>query len=278
MTDARRRRDARRAAEIGQIHLGQARDDGRRALCLQVAAGILSSRKESVDDTVVRILEFLDLVKEVGEEISILGDTSYSPDGSGTYDPEHVAEREEMLGQQFAGELAALQVFDQVKHENIRREVGLLGRDFVKKVTALQQLMESFWARFCKVMSPFTRSKAGELDKFEAELRQRLTDINYLTRQHAELMAAAQDAKAGDQEETNDEIIAEYQDDIMAYVKEYDALREEYGTLGRLAFRRRREILDRLATRADAIKAINKRYEHYDFIDFITFELPDDEG
>ena len=76
----------------------------------------------------------------------------------------------------------------------------------------------------------------------------------------------------------NDEIIAEYQDDIMAYVKEYDALREEYGTLGRLAFRRRREILDRLATRADAIKAINKRYEHYDFIDFITFELPDDEG
>ena len=34
---------------------------------------------------------------------------------------------------------------------------------------------------------------------------------------------------------------------------------------------------DRLATRADAIKAINKRYEHYDFIDFITFE-PDDEG
>lgn len=180
--------------------------------------------------------------------------------------------------QRFAGELAALQVFDQVKHENIRREVGLLGRDFVKKVTALQQLMESFWARFCKVMSPFTRSKAGELDKFEAELRQRLTDINYLTRQHAELMAAAQDAKAGDQEETNDEIIAEYQDDIMAYVKEYDALREEYGTLGRLAFRRRREILDRLATRADAIKAINKRYEHYDFIDFITFELPDDEG
>ena len=205
----------------------------------------LRRRKESVDDTVVRILEFLDLVKEVGEEISILGDTSYSPDGSGTYDPEHVAEREEMLGQQFAGELAALQVFDQVKHENIRREVGLLGRDFVKKVTALQQLMESFWARFCKVMSPFTRSKAG------------------------------------DQEETNDEIIAEYQDDIMAYVKEYDALREEYGTLGRLAFRRRREILDRLATRADAIKAINKRYEHYDFIDFIdfiTFELPDDEG
>lgn len=238
----------------------------------------LRRRKESVDDTVVRILEFLDLVKEVGEEISVLGDTPYSPDGSGTYDPEHVAEREEMLGQQFAGELAALQVFDQVKHENIRREVGLLGRDFVKKITALQQLMESFWARFCKVMSPFTRSKAGELDKFEAELRQRLTDINYLTRQHAELMAAAQDAKAGDQEETNDEIIAEYQDDIMAYVKEYDALREEYGTLGRLAFRRRREILDRLATRADAIKAINKRYEHYDFIDFITFELPDDEG
>ena len=214
----------------------------------------LRRRKESVDDTVVRILEFLDLVKEVGEEISVLGDTPYSPDGSSTYDSEHVAEREEMLGQQFAGELAALQVFDQVKHENIRREVGLLGRDFVKKVTALQQLMESFWARFCKVMSPFTRS------------------------QHAELMAAAQDAKAGDQEETNDEIIAEYQDDIMAYVKEYDALREEYGTLGRLAFRRRREILDRLATRADAIKAINKRYEHYDFIDFITFELPDDEG
>ena len=110
----------------------------------------LRRRKESVDDTVVRILEFLDLVKEVGEEFSVLGDTPYSPDGSGTDDPEHVAEREEMLGQQFAGELAALQVFDQVKHENIRREVGLLGRDFVKKVTALQQLMESFWARFCK--------------------------------------------------------------------------------------------------------------------------------
>ena len=115
------------------------------------------------------------------------------------------------------------------------------------------------------------------LDKFETELRQRLTDINYLTRQHAELMAAAQDAKAGDQEETNDEIIAEYQDDVMSYVKEYDALREEYGTLGRLAFRRRREILDKLATRADAIKAINKRYEQYDFIDFIAFELPEDE-
>ncbi len=237
----------------------------------------LRRRKESVDDTVVRILEFLDLVKEVGDEISVIGNKPYASEGSGTYDPEHVTEREELLGRQFAGELAALQVFDQVKHENIRREVGLLGKDFVKKVTALQQLMESFWARFTSTMTPFTRSKAAQLDKFEAELRQRLADINYLTRQHAELMAAAQDAKAGDQEETNDEIIAEYQDDVMSYVKEYDALREEYGTLGRLAFRRRREILDKLATRADAIKAINKRYEQYDFIDFIAFELPEDE-
>lgn len=237
----------------------------------------LRRRKESVDDTVLRILDFLELVKEVGEEISVLGSKPYSPDGSGTYDPEHVTEREELLGRQFAGELKALQVFDQVKHENIRHEVGLLGKDFVKKVTALQQLMESFWARYCSTMSPFTRSKASELDKFEAELRQRLTDINYLTRQHAELMSAAQDAKAGDLEESNDEIIAEYQDDVMSYVKEYDELREEYGTLSRLAFRRRREILDRLATRADAIKAINKRYEQYDFIDFIAFELPEDE-
>ena len=61
----------------------------------------LRRRKESVDDTVVRILEFLDLVKEVGEEISVLGSTPYSPEGSGTYDPEHVAEREELLGHQF---------------------------------------------------------------------------------------------------------------------------------------------------------------------------------
>lgn len=237
----------------------------------------LRRRKESIDDTAVRILEFLDLLKEIGEEISVLGSTPYSPEGSGTYDPEHVAEREELLGHQFSGELAALRVFDQVKHENIRHEVGLLGKDFVKKVTALQQLMESFWARFCNAMSPLTRSKAAELGKFEAELRQRLNDINYLTRQHAELMAAAQDAKAGDLEESNDEIIAEYHDDVMSYVKEYDELREEYGTLSRLAFRRRREILDRLATRADAIKAINKRYEQYDFIDFIAFELPEDE-
>lgn len=54
----------------------------------------LRRRKESVDDTVLRILDFLELVKEVGEEISVLGSKPYSPDGSGTYDPEHVTERE----------------------------------------------------------------------------------------------------------------------------------------------------------------------------------------
>lgn len=47
----------------------------------------LRRRKESVDDTVVRILEFLDLVKEVGDEISVIGNKPYTPEGSGTYDP-----------------------------------------------------------------------------------------------------------------------------------------------------------------------------------------------
>lgn len=237
----------------------------------------LRRRKENVDDTVARIIDFLEILKEFGEEISSLGAKPYDPDATPAYDPEHVTEREQMLGREFEGELEALRIFDQVKHENIRREVGLLGRDFVKKVTALQQLMESFWARWCQVMSPFTRSKAAELGKFETELRQRINDVSYLTRQHAELMAAAQDAKAGDQEETNDEIIAEYQRAVHAYVEEYDQLRDEFGTLSRLAFRRRREVLDKLAARADAIKAINKRYEHCDFIDFVAFELPEDE-
>lgn len=237
----------------------------------------LRRRKESIDATAERIIDFLEVLKEFGEEISVLGAAAYAPEGSGTYDPDHVTEREAQLGKQFAGELVALQIFDQVKHQNIRREVGSLGKDFVKKVTALQQLMESFWTRFTQTMTPFVRSKAPELDRFEAELRQRVTDINYLTRQHAELMAAAQDAKAGDQEETNDEIIAEYQKAVMSFVNEYDNLREEYGTLSRFAFKRKREILDKLATRADAIKSINKQYEHYDFIDFIAFELPQDD-
>lgn len=234
----------------------------------------LRRRKEKIDATAASIIEFLEVLKEFGVEISAIGNAPYSPDGSDAYDPEHVTEREAELGRQFAGELVALQIFDQVKHQNIRREVGALGKDFVTKVTALQQLMESFWTRFAQVMTPFTRSKAPELDRFETELRQRVNDINYLTRQHAELMAAAQDAKAGDQEETNDEIIAEYQKAVMSFVKEYDELREEYGTLSRFNFKRKREILNKLDTRADAIKAINKQYEHFDFIDFIAFELP----
>ena len=237
----------------------------------------LRRRKESVDDTVIRILDFLELLKEFGIEIEALGTTPYSEDPSSAFDPEHVSEREQLLGRQFEGELTSLTIFSQVQHSDIRREVALLGRDFVKKVTALQQLMESFWARYCKVMMPFTRSKANQLGKFEQELRQRLADINYLTRQHSELMAAAQDAKAGDQEKTNDAIAAEYQKAVMAYVKEYDELREEYGTLGPLSFMRKREIMDKLMTRADAIRSVNKQYERYDFIDFITFALPDDE-
>lgn len=236
----------------------------------------LRRRKEAIEDTTTRIIDFLQLVKEFGEELVVLGAASYSPEGSGTYNPEHVAEREQQLGREFAGELKALETFDQVQHENIRREVGMLGKDFVKKVTALQQLMESFWARFCSVMLPFTRSKGPELPKFEKELRQRLNDISYLTRQHAELMAAAQDAMAGDVEETNDEIIAEYQAAVMPFVEEYDALREEIGTVSRLSFRKRREIMDKLNARADAINAVNTQYGHYDFIDFITFEIPQD--
>lgn len=237
----------------------------------------LRKRKENIDETVELIIDFLDILKEFGEEISVLGNTPYSENGSSTYDPDHVKEREEKLGPEFDGELVALQTFDQVKHQNIRKEVGLLGKDFVKKVTQLQQLMESFWNRFSTAMSPFTRSKAPELTKYETELRQRLNDVTYLTKQHSELMHAAQDAKAGDQEETNDEIIAEYQKAIMSYVDEYDALREEYGTVSRFNFIRRREIFDKLMSRADAIKSINKRYEHYDFIDFIAFELPEGE-
>lgn len=237
----------------------------------------LRRRKENIDDTVIRIIEFLELLKEFGEELTALGNAPYSPEGSGTFDPEHVSDREKLLGRQFAGELDALQIFDQIQHQNIRREAGMLGKDFTKKVTALQQLMESFWARFNNTMLPFTRSKAPELSKFETELRQRVNDISYLTRQHVELTASAQDAKAGDLEESNDEIIAEYHRDVMSYVKEYDELREQYTSLSRFAILKRRNIWSKLVARADAINSINKRYEQYDFIDFITFEIAADE-
>lgn len=191
----------------------------------------LRRRKESVDDTVVRILEFLDLVKEVGDEISVIGNKPYAPEGSGTYDPSTSPSARSCLAANLPASSRHSRSSTRSNTRTSAAKSACSARDFVKKVTALQQLMESFWARFTSTMTPFTRSKAAQLDKFETELRQRLTDINYLTRQHAELMAAAQDAKAGDQEETNDEIIAEYQDDVMSYVKEYDALREEYGTL-----------------------------------------------
>lgn len=237
----------------------------------------LRNRKENIDETVVRIIDFLELLKEFGVELEALGNATYSPEGSSTFDPDHVLDRERLLGRQFAGELEALQTFDQIQHQNIRHESSLLGKDFVKKVTALQQLMESFWNRFNNTMMPFTRSKAPELSKFETELRQRVNDISYLTRQHAELTAAAQDAKAGDLEESNDEVIAQYHRDIMSYVNEYDELRDQYTKLSRFAFMKRRAVWDKLVARADAIKSINKRYEHYDFIDFITFEIADDD-
>ena len=237
----------------------------------------LRNRKENIDETVMRIIDFLELLKEFGEELEALGNASYSAEGSNTFDPEHVREREASLGRQFSGELEALQIFDQIQHQNIRRESALLGKDFVKKVTALQQLMESFWTRFNNTIMPFTRSKAPELSKFETELRQRVNDISYLTRQHAELTASAQDAKAGDLEESNDEIIAEYHRDVMSYVNEYDELRDQYTKLSRFAFVKRRAVWNKLVARADAINAVNKRYEHYDFIDFITFELAEDE-
>lgn len=238
----------------------------------------LRRRKEDIESTTDRIIDFLALLKEFGVEIVAIGSADYAIGSAPAYDPEHVKQREQMLGPEFAGELSALEVFDQIKHQSIRREVGRLGKDFVKKVTQLQQLMESLDARFATTVLPLTRSKAAELPKFEKELRQRVSDISYLTHQHAELVAAAQDARVGDQEEANGEIIEEYQRAVMPYVTEYEELREEYGTLPRLAFRRRRELIDRLDARADAIKALNKKYEQYDFIDFIAFEMPGDEG
>jgi hypothetical protein len=237
----------------------------------------LRHRKEYVEESVSRISDFLRHVKEFGEELVELGYSEYSEDSTPSYDCEHVTKREALLGPEYAGELNALQVFDQVHHKNIRREVGRLGKDFVKKVTALQQLMESLSVRFNKAMLPFTRSKEPELAKFEREMRQRMNDITYLTRQHTELVAAAQDAKAGDEEETNSEIEVNYQIAVQPLVDESESLSEELSKLSRLSFRKRRSVLEKIDACAQSICDLNEEYSQYDFIDFVAFEPPQDD-
>ena len=234
----------------------------------------LRRRKEIVDSTILAIAEFLGHLKEYGEELRDMCAEEYTPGPSTAYDPAHVELREKMLGREFAGELESLQTFDEVRHAEIRNEACKLGKDFVKKVTALQQLIESLAARFNSAMNPLTQSKEPELAKFEKELHQRLTDVNYLTQQHEELVAAAQDAKTGDDEQTRSELVSEYQERIKPLVEEFEQAKTEYESLSKFSFRKRKTALELLNEKAAAIDNANIEYEEYPFLEIATYELP----
>ncbi len=234
----------------------------------------LRRRKEIVDSTILSIAEFLGLLKEYGEELRDICSEEYSEEPSSAYDPAHVELREKMLGREFTGELESLQIFDDVRNAEIRNEACKLGKDFVKKVTALQQLTESFAARFNSTMTPFTRSKEPELVKFEKELHQRLTDINYLTKQHEELVAAAQDAKTGDDEHMRSALIDEYKERIDPLVEAFEEKKKEYEALSKFSFRKRKTAFELLSEQAAAIDAANEEYQDYSFLELASYELP----
>lgn len=235
----------------------------------------LRRRKEVVDSTILAIADFLSQLKEYGEELRDLCSEEYSAEPSSAYDPEHVKTREMLLGHEFAGELESLQAFDNIRHAEIRSEAAKLGKDFVKKVTALQQLTESFAARFNAAMSPFTKAKEPELAKFEKELHQRLTDINYLTKQHAELVASAQDAIAGDDEQTKAELVNEYEHTIQPLVEEFEEAKSQYEALSKFSFRKRKAALADLTEKAAAIDGANAEYKDYEFLDIAEYKLPE---
>lgn len=235
----------------------------------------LRRRKEIVDSTILSIAEFLGDLKEYGEELRDICAEEYTPGQSSAYDPDHVALREKMLGREFAGELESLRTFDEVRHAEIRNEACKLGKDFVKKVTALQQLTESFAARFNSAMTPFTKSKEPELAKFEKELHQRLSDVNYLTKQHEELVAAAQDAKVGDDEQTRGELVAEYEERVKPLLEEFEQAKADYEALSKFSFRKRKTALELLNEKAAAIDIANTEYEEYPFLDIVTYDLPE---
>lgn len=225
-----------------------------------------------IGEALKRTAILLDAIEQSGNDLNAITDANVDED---EFDKivATAREREQWNPSVFAGEEQAFTTFHLVEDEEIRAEAHKQVMFYWRRAKTSSKVATALFATYrSAVVSALEQDEPVDNGDYKKKLSEILGVVTALSEEHDQIVSLAQDAQAGDHERAN----ARYHEQVDPLVEAFDECLAQYSKASKIRFKKRKAALAGMRDALSRIDEANKVFEHYDFIEFVTRELPED--